>query len=107
MCTAFSRLCALSAAKRDPRDIKRQYKRALLDKGLYFLHEHPALATSWSERCITDFLNHASVERITGDQCQLGQETDLGEPVKTPTGFMSNPRTVLQSLQNDALGLCG
>ena len=120
MCTAFSRLLALSAAKRDPREIKRQYDRAMIhlefccklyqrqvDKGLYFLHEHPALATSWDEACMKRLLARSGVERIVADQCQLGQETDKGEPIKKPTGFLSNSPELLKALHHRCMGRHG
>ena len=103
MCTAFSRLLAISASKRNPAEVKLQYERAMIhlefccrlyqrqvDRGLYFLHEHPAYATSWDESCMNILLAHPLIDRITADQCQLGQQAEDGTPVKKPTGFMSN-----------------
>ena len=65
MCTAFSRLLALSESKRDPVVVARLYTQAMVhlefvcrlyrkqrERGLYFLHGHPATAKSWDEKCI-------------------------------------------------------
>eukprot|EP00972_Heterocapsa_arctica_P028162 4143011-Heterocapsa_arctica.AAC.1 len=65
MCTAFSALQALSAAKRDPEVVRRQRVEAevhqrfccelyelQIKQGDYFVHEHPAGATSWKCECI-------------------------------------------------------
>ena len=103
MCTAFSRLLALSEAKRDPVVVARLYAQAMVhlefvcrlyrkqrERGLYFLHEHPATAKSWDEKCIVERLALSGVWRINGDQCQLGQETEHGQPIRKRTGFMSN-----------------
>eukprot|EP00972_Heterocapsa_arctica_P085543 12608343-Heterocapsa_arctica.AAC.1 len=62
MCTAFSALQALSATRRDPEVVRRQVVEAEIHLrfccelyelqircGDYFVHEHPAGATSW--RC--------------------------------------------------------
>eukprot|EP00972_Heterocapsa_arctica_P008425 1230708-Heterocapsa_arctica.AAC.1 len=59
MCTAFSALQALSARRRDP-EVRRQLVEAevhlrfcrelyelLIRRVDYFVHEHPASATSW------------------------------------------------------------
>ncbi len=73
----------------------------------YFLHEHPAYATSWNVGCIMKVASLAGVRRVTGDQCQYGQETGSGEPVKKPTGWMSNSDEVLKSLEAKCLGRDG
>ena len=59
MCTAFSHIQNLNKAKRDPTIVEQELTRARVhlywcchlyrkqvDRGAYFLHEHPALATS-------------------------------------------------------------
>ena len=53
-------------------------------QGRYFLHEHPAQASSWHELCIRRILGMDGVERITSDQCQYGQETSEGTPSVSP-----------------------
>ena len=52
-------------------------------------------------------LQHLGVARITADQCQLGQEAENGEPVKKPTGFMSNCDDILEQLHRRCTGKGG
>eukprot|EP00972_Heterocapsa_arctica_P031350 4617533-Heterocapsa_arctica.AAC.1 len=64
MCTKFSALQALSARRRDPEEVGRQLVEAevhlrfcrelyelQIRHGDYFVHEHPASATSWRCEC--------------------------------------------------------
>ena len=103
MCTAFSTWQYINNKKRDPRIVAAERKSGLqhltwmcklykkqAQAGRLFLHEHPAHATSWNERCIHEVLQLKGVARITGDQCQYGQETEGGQPIRKQTGFMSN-----------------
>ena len=102
MCTVFSQIQAIIAARRDPQVAARERVRAMvhfrfvcqlyqmqINAGRYFLHEHPAGATSWKEECVENVWRQPSVERIVNDQCQFGQQYD-DEPVMKPTGWMSN-----------------
>ena len=75
--------------------------------GRLFLHEHPAHATSWKERCILEVLQLKNVSRITADQCQMGQQTDAGEPIMKQTGFMSNCPDILDRLHRRCSGKGG
>ena len=54
----------------------------------------------WSKPCVFEVLQVRGVARITADQCQLGQEAEGGEPVRTPTGFMSNCEDILEQLNH-------
>ena len=76
----------------------RRLYRKQMDSGRYFLHEHPALATSWQERCVREVLALKGVGRVTADQCQFGQENQHGEPLRKPTGFMSNAPKLLRTV---------
>ena len=111
MCTAFCAWQKLNAHKRDPKVVQEEWQRAMVHlrfvcklyaiqvaAGRYFLHEHPTGASSWKELCILDILGLPGVQRVNGDQCQYGQETDAGNPVKKPTGWMSNAEEVLKML---------
>ena len=81
--------------------------RKQLSEGRLFVHEHPANATSWNEEFRLEVLQHTGVSRITADQCQLGQETDKGEPIRKPTGFMSNYEDILGHLHKRCQGRGG
>ena len=106
MCTAFSSWQALNAVKRDAGIVHREWVRAMLrlrfvcelyqeqlDAGRYFLHEHPAGATSWGEECIKELMAQQDVEVATCDRCQYGQEDSRsGDPVKNPTKWLTNSK---------------
>ena len=66
-------------------------------EGHYFLHEHPAWATSWQPGCVKKILAMPQVEEVIGDQCQYGQATDQGDPLKKRTRFMSNSEAAWRS----------
>ena len=78
------------------------------DAGRYFLHEHPSGATSWKLDFIENLLNTPGIERTVGDQCQFGAEVmsgpKQGQPVKKPSGFMSNSPELLKVLNRRCLG---
>ena len=119
-CTAFSVLVACNASRRDPQVVHRERVAALvhlqwccrlylkqLERGAYFLHEHPSGASSWDEACVLEVMAKASVRRVIADQCQLGQRTDSGDPIKKPTGFMSNSPELLEVLNVRCFGKHG
>ena len=79
-----------------------------IDEGRYFLHEHPANATSWKQRCIIQVLQKNGVDSVVGDQCQYDQKDQAsGEPIKKPTRWMSNAPGVLKSLGRRCKGRGG
>ena len=75
--------------------------------GAYFLHEHPAGATSWHEQCVLNVLSLSGVKRIRADQCMHGQEAEDGSPIRKPTGFMSNSDCLLEALNRRCFGRRG
>ena len=115
MCTAFSKLQQWNWDKWDLREASAWLEQAIyhiefcchlyrkqLDAGRYFLHEHPAGATSWSLPCVRELLERSDVERIVGHMCAFGmQSEDEGGRglVYKPTGFMSNSRVILNHLE--------
>ena len=120
MCTAFSNIQNLNKASRDPEVVRAELEKARvhlqwccrlyqkqLDRGAYFLHEHPAGATSWKTPEIAALLAHPLVDRIVADQCQFGQQTDSGDPLRKPTGFMSNAPHLLARLSKRCFGKGG
>ena len=61
--------------------------------GRFFIHEHPALATSWEEPAVKCVKKLANVQVSRVDACQYGMTgTYHGEdlPVKKPTRWMTN-----------------
>ena len=115
MCTAFSRLQYMNWDKWDLNEITAWLEQAIshlefccylynkqADAGRYFLHEHPAGATSWSLPCVQEVLARQGVEKVIGHMCTFGMESaDACGPglVYKPTGFMSNARLVLDRLE--------
>ena len=120
MCTAFSGWQHINDAKR-PADIVQREKEIgrlhldwcmklcarQMELGGYFLHEHPDQATSWAVPSVRALMAKKGVARVTGDQCQMGQETDDHEPIKKPTGFLSNAPEVLKLLAKRCRGSGG
>ena len=45
--------------------------REQLKNGRYFLHEHPAHASSWQTDTMEEFMREPGVMRVTCDQCVL------------------------------------
>ena len=120
MCTVFSAIQAINVARRDPAIVEREkvagrvhlqwccyLYRKQIARGMYFLQEHPNGATSWMEPCVLEVLGLDSVKRIRADQCQHGQESDAGNPIKKPTGFMSNAPHLLEALDQRCFGRRG
>ena len=96
MCTAFSTWQRINDKIRDPYLVTCEKARAVqhlefcvelyreqLKHGRYFIHEHPAYATSWQEKVMTDLMSESSVETATCDQCQYGSADADGSPVRS------------------------
>ena len=74
-----------------------------VENGKWFLHIHPAGASSWSLKEIQDVLNMLDVGMVVGDQCMYGLKTwgmNGKEQIsaRKRTGFMSNSRAMLNEL---------
>jgi len=119
MCTAFSAWQYINNSKRDPAVVAKEYARGLrhltfccemyeyqVSQGRYFLHEHPAQATSWQTQIVKRIMDLEGVARTVGHQCQYGAESD-GHPIKKPTGFMSNCAGIRKALSKTCLGRKG
>ena len=121
-CTAFSAIQAISniPGKRDLAIIAREKAsgqlhldwccylyRKQITRGAYFLHEHPNGATSWMEPSVLGVLSLQGVQRIRADQCMHGQESDDGNPIEKPRGFMSNWPYLLDALHKLCFGRRG
>ena len=74
--------------------------------GRYFLHEHPAQATSWNTDVVKRILELEGVQRTVGHQCQYGADYE-GSPIKKPTGFMSNSPHIRKALSKLCKGKHG
>ena len=106
MCTAFSQLQALNRRKLGETLWRARIEEATrhlvfccalyfeqMKRGDYFLHEHPAGASSWQTPAMVRLSAAPGVVRVTGDMCAHGMwQTDKEGPglVRKPTGFMTN-----------------
>ena len=70
-----------------------------ISRGEFFLHEHPATASSWNLPVIRELTEHPGVSIVTGDMCRWGmhlleerenQGTDQAVLVKKHTKWMTN-----------------
>ena len=110
MCTAFSLLQNLNYAKMDPKDVKRKIAEALvhvhfclslyreqMEGGRYFLHEHPASATSWRDEKVMRMRDDPRVSCVVGHMCaqeMLAKDAEGIGLVYKPTRWMTNSECV-------------
>ena len=73
-----------------------------INNGNFFILEHPASASSWSNSTVRDFiLCHPSVVKITFDQCRFGLRCPDGSmPIKKGTTLMTNSPHCLRMFQD-------
>ena len=103
MCTAFSTWQRINNKIRDPVTVAGELRRAKqhlefcvelyriqVQGGRYFVHEHPAYASSWQTEIMESIMKDDGVTKATCDQCQYGGADESGNPVKKPTSFMTN-----------------
>ena len=120
MCTAFSTWQRINNLIRDPVTVAGEKRRAVqhltfcvelyreqLKHGRYFLHEHPAHASSWQEDIIKGLLKEKGVVTATCDQCLYGSEAPDGSPIKKPTTFMTNAPELAGELEQRCQGRGG
>ena len=125
MCRAFSTWQFLNKFRAvDPQELERTRLQAIvhiefmaslyleqIEGGRYFLHEHPAFATSWALPCMEELAKVHGVEMAYADQCQYGQAIQSGrhrgDPVKKPTGFLGNSPEVAKQLSKRCTGTGG
>ena len=72
--------------------------------GPYFLHEHPAYASSWQTDIMEDSMRDNGVVKVTADQCQYGCADSDGNPLKKPTSFMTNAPELAKELEDRCNG---
>ena len=106
MCRAFSSLMVMSAGKRDPEVMRREFVEATvhlefciemyeeqLAGDRYFLHEHPRNATSWKNRQMEALMGKPGVLRLVGHMCRHGMQAEDAQGkalVLKPTGWLTN-----------------
>ena len=121
MCTAFSTWQRINDRRRSEQEKREIMSRARLHlrftmdlyrlqvaEGRYFIHEHPAYATSWDEDCTRKIMELEGVGVILAHQCQHGmRDPRTGNPIKKPTRYMGNAPMVLQELELTCSGRGG
>ena len=120
MCTAFSAWQRINNKKRNPDIVSREYVRAMIHirftmelyqlqhaAGRYFLHEHPAQASSWAEEIVRRTAAMEGVRIVVGDQCQFGAVDKVGGPIKKPTKIMLNCDGISEALERRCKGRGG
>ena len=119
MCTALSAWQHLNRSKRDATVCDEEMGHGLkhlkfccelyayqVGQGRYFLHEHPAQATSWGTKYIKEIMNMEGVDRTVADQCRYGS-VYRGRPVRKPSGFLSNCAGIRKALSTTCSGKHG
>ena len=77
-----------------------------IERGMFFLHEHPATASSWNMDCIAEIAAHPGVYTVVSDMCRWGMKVrdeipeDPTQPylIKKPTKWMTNCRQLADLL---------
>ena len=70
-----------------------------MNNGIYFVHKHPADATSWSYADIVEIACHPEVGLVTVDICCHGVRIDTGPlqgPARKRTKVLSNSYELLK-----------
>ena len=78
-----------------------------MSRGRYFLHEHPAGATSWELDAVKRIQEMDDVLKTTCDQCEYGLTTDINGtsvPAKKPTSFLTNSWKIAAKLSTRCSG---
>ena len=79
-----------------------------IKEGRFFLHEHPWSARSWYLPEICDIQNRPGVTVTKGHMCRFGMTARDSDgklqPVKKPTGFMTNAWCIADELNKLCLG---
>ena len=120
MCKSFSRLQQMNYKKMDPGKRTSIINEGLQhlrfcfllykiqwEQGRYFLHEHPATATSWQQDFVRELCECEGVNKYDSDMCCFGmhQAGEEGmEFVKKPTTFLTNADEIGKALSEKCMG---
>ena len=83
--------------------------RKQLAKGRYFLHEHPANASSWKEPCIVQLIADLDLHLTTSPMCAYGMiiRDSEGDPLglaRKNTTWLSNGEAIVRKLEATCSG---
>ena len=80
-------------------------------RGLHFLHEHPASATSWADDRVQELIQKLGIEPVIGHMCQYGMvhvdKSGKEWPVLKPTRWLSSSPALLRRLGRKCPPGCG
>ena len=121
MCTAFSNWQCINRKHWSDEKYKEIMTRARLhlrftmrlyrkqaQAGRYFVHEHPAYATSWDEPGTREIRGMPGVGTVLAHQCQHGMVDPVTKhPIKKPTRYMSNSPHILKAMAQTCWGIGG
>merc|ERR1712020_678096 len=98
----FSKLMNLNRDRMDPERYRAALREAIQHvefclelyrlqhrAGRYFLHEHPAYATSWELPSVRRFIQQTDARVTIADMCTYGMMIE-GKLVRKPTRWMTN-----------------
>ena len=72
-----------------------------ISRGKFFLHEHPATASSWDLPMIRELAEHPGVTIVTGDMCRCGgHEHSKLEGSKRKVQASKYPTSLVQGILN-------
>ena len=74
------------------------------EAGRYYVHEHPATASSWKEKELEDLAKQQGTTTVNSDLCMFGLTTVGNKPgeqvaAKKRTRFMTNSAEIAQALE--------
>ena len=77
------------------------------ESGRFFLHEHPASASSWRLPEMISLMNDLKISKVNTHMCRfkMFSQDELGRGlVKKPTGFLTNSEHLRNQLDRKCLG---
>ena len=78
-----------------------------MNRGKLFLHERPASASSWRERCALDTMMHGNVKTTLADQCMFGLKSKIhGIPMRKITRTLTNAPGLVRRLRGHHCDRC-
>ena len=114
-CTAMSTMQNINKGRRDPKVVEKEIEEARghvrfcrelylmqAESGRFFVHEHPAGASSWTMKEMVELATKKGVDIVTFDMCCFGMTARKGEkegPVRKRTKIISNSREVLKRVE--------
>ena len=115
MCTWFSQLMTFNGARVKPEEYRANFQRACrhlafvfelyemqVAGGRYFLHEHPAGASSWKQKVVIDFMMKTpNLFTVTSHMCQFGMTAEGKDGIGSvfePTRWLTNSACIISEL---------